>query len=412
MAAIAHSQTTHDGPTTSSSTTYVSVATINSTEFVANAKYLLLVTAQVGTSNAGNDENHFRVVHGSTSFPSSELEGEYNDAYSFVYTWWTVFTQPGSAETIDFQIRNVGGVDTANVRNLRMVSIRLDEDLTENTDWYFNESSTLIEHTTTFDSTSRAQLSWTPGSAGDNWLVLSRFRVQTVNINVNHGYRMIVGPTGSETQRRRNMSREREDPVQDETIYSQAWVYSSVPAASQSAIVESRDDTSGGADQNDHSHSAVFVLNLSNFETVSSVEATGVFDYTGSGLTNFQQQASVTHTPATAGDQLLIADTFCVFSTGSHDGRYRLQEGATSYPNADWELNNSMDANDPTDRFNGPLMYIQNLSAAGHTLDLDVAATNSSNDFEAGIIIAISMELGGGPPAPAGGMLAAMLGAI
>lgn len=393
MAAVAHSQTTHDGPTTTSSTTYISVATIASTEFVATGDYLLLVTAQVGTSNDANDENHFRVVHGSTSFPSSELEGEFNADYGFVYSWWTVFTQPATAEAIGFEMRNIGGTDTANVRNLRMVAIRLDADFTENTDWYFNESSTLEQHTTTFSSTNRASLSWTPGTAGDDWLVLSRFRVQTVNINVNHGYRMMVGATGSETQRRRNLSREREDPVQDETIYSQAWLYSSVPASGQSAIVESRDDTSGGADQNDHSHSAVFVLNLSAFEAVTSAENAS-YDYTGSGLTSFEQQLSVSHTPSTTGDQLIIADTFCVFSTGSHDARWRLQEGATSYPNSDWETRNSMDANDSTDRFNGPMMFIQSLSAASHTLDLDVAATNSSNDFEAGIIIAISMELG------------------
>ena len=177
MAAIAHSHTIDVGPNAQTGTSYTTEASIASTEFVDNGVYLIVVSAHVGSSSTGDDDNRWRCVHGSTEFTDSLHRGEFNADYSYTYSWFTVFTQPATAEAIHFQAQSSDGVVTVNSRDISMFAMRLDDDLDEDTgsggDWKFDESTTDTVHTTTFSPTNRASVTWTPDTAGDDWLILS-----------------------------------------------------------------------------------------------------------------------------------------------------------------------------------------------------------------------------------------------
>ena len=194
MAAIAHAQTIDDTVSSTTSATYVSAGSINSSNFVGSGKYLLIVTAQVGSSSAASNAPEFHVIHGSTEFASSHMRAELNADPSWNYAWFTVFTQPATPETIEFEHLS-DGTNSSTVHNLRMIAIRLDDDLTENTDWHFVEDTTgPTTHTTAM--VERESLTFTPGTAGNEWLILARGQFVINSASVNYEMELLHGGTG------------------------------------------------------------------------------------------------------------------------------------------------------------------------------------------------------------------------
>ena len=399
MTAIAFLKAEVDGNFSNDDETYEKPTGAGITSgFVGSAKYLLLVFAQIGTDDAGNQHNEIHIVHGTTEFPSSLWEGELNTTHSYNYFWWTVFTQTSDPEDIDFEFNSgdVGVGTELNMRNFRMYAIRIDDDLTEDTDWFFNESSTTQAHSgTAWESTNRATKAWTPGSADDDWLILWRTRIIANAGSPEMMSRMQYGATSSEAVVTGTNAREREDPEDDRTTYGGFFVAKSVPANSRTAFIETRDDAVDT--QNDHSHSAVFILNLAKFEDHSDVNTVG----STAQATSFAEVATVTHDPATSGDSLVFGSCDNEFANANHNAWKRLQFGGTSDP-TDVENRISDDGNDASDDFGSTVMVLHSFSAST-AIDLDAQASTTANNVHHRQIVAFSMELAGnGAPASTG----------
>ena len=388
MAAIDVLEAEVDGPFSNDDATYEKPTGAGITSgFVGSAKYLVLVFAQIGTDDAGNQHNEVHMVHGSTEFPESLWEGELNADISYNYFWWTVFTQTATPEDIDFQFNSgdVGAGTALNMRNFRMYAIRIDDDLTENTDWFFDESTTTVANTTTWSNTNRASQAWTPAAADDDWLVLWRGRIVHNAGTPEAGVRLQYGVTSSEAVVTGNNWREREDPDDDRTTYGGFYVAKAVSAAGHTALIETADDAVDT--QTDHSHSGVFILNLAKFEDHSDVHTAGS---TAQSAT-FAEVATVTHDPATTGDSLVLASSDNEFAAGTHHQWKRIQFAGTSDP-TDVENRISDDANDAADDFGSTVMVMHSFSAST-AIDLDARASNTSNNVHHRQIVAISMEL-------------------
>ncbi len=392
MAAIAFLEAEADGPFQVLSTTYSKPTGCGITAgWVGSAKYLILIFGQIGCDNAGNASNEFHMVHGSTEFGSSLWEGELNAAHAYNHFWWTVHTQTATPEDIDFQM-NSGSTtagDEANLRNFRMYAIRIDDDLTENTDWFFDESSTTQAHEAAgaWSNTNRATQAWTPTAVND-WLILWRTRIaaNAGPIPPQIESRLQYGVTGSETVVTGTNSREREDPGDDRTTFGGFYIAKAVTAAGHTAFIETRDSETD-TPQNDHLHSGVFILDLSKFLNHSDVLNTGSIAQSAT----FAQVATVTHDPDVAGDSLVFGSCDNEANAASDDAWKRLQFGGTSDP-TDVESRISDDANDPDDDFGSTVMVMHNFTAST-AIDLDARATDTLNNVHHRQILAWSMEL-------------------
>jgi hypothetical protein len=174
MAAIAHAMRVNVTNQTTASTSYIDAtnADIASGNFTAGNKYLILVMAQGGNTGTGGN-NRVRVVHGTTAFADSTDETWPNSATNRRhYFWWTVWTAV-SGEDINVQYSTDAGSATLNF--VILLAINLSDDVTENTDWFYAECSTNDALTTTF--LDGATITFTPGTASHNWLVLTNAQV-------------------------------------------------------------------------------------------------------------------------------------------------------------------------------------------------------------------------------------------
>ncbi|MGH9909990.1 MAG: hypothetical protein ACRD32_05060, partial [Nitrososphaerales archaeon] len=161
---------------TTTSATYVNVtdSSITSGNFTAGKKYLIIATAQFdGSSIASNAM--VRLAHGSTAFAGSNMTKEPMavTTQEYTYGYWTVWTAV-SGEDVSLQFACEGGC-TVGVDNIGLFAMNLSDDLTENTDWFVSENSTSIPHSTTFKT--GAQITFTPATAGHDWLVLAKDNV-------------------------------------------------------------------------------------------------------------------------------------------------------------------------------------------------------------------------------------------
>jgi hypothetical protein len=159
---------------TNASYTDLADCTISSASFTVGKRYLLLVTAQhsniTTTGICG-----LRVEHGTTAFAESESEQTVPSAGDYiVYTWMTVWTAV-TGEGITLQGMVEAGGRTQRVNFVSLLAIQLDDYLTENTDWFFNERANDDALSTT--PMAGATVTFTPATASQDWLVLSSAQI-------------------------------------------------------------------------------------------------------------------------------------------------------------------------------------------------------------------------------------------
>lgn len=396
------------GPFTTTGTTFVnpSGCTIAAASITGSTDYLMLCFATIGHDNNGagadaHDQYEWRVTAGGTEIASSNSRAEFGKPNDADHTdlhqwwfWWTQYTSPASPVDIDFEQRSNHATYGIVSRNVRIYMLELDGDM----EWVWNESTTTVVNTATFSGTNRATRTWTPSTAGNDWLLLWRGR-DDADGNMNSEVQLMFGGAAVNGP----SSREREDPDEFHTM-SGFHVAESVAASSQTASIETRNDSTGT--NSSHTHSGVFALDLSAFETVSHVLTNTTSIVNGLAPT-FAEIATVTHNPATSGDSLVLAHTEIEF-TSLHDVWSRIQYAGTSDP-ADLDTRKMAIGLDSTDDWGRTYCQVHNFTGST-AVDFDSMATTVQNRPRDTRILCISKEKVSAGPTSTGTL--ALMGAI
>ncbi len=357
--------------------------------FTGSKKYLVIVNALFRGSNIDRVFG-IKVVHGATptDFASSvkQIEPSSLATYDYDYFWFDVFDQPATPETIKVQFKTLDSGQTVFADEIRVFAINLTDDLTENTDWHFNENTSGATHTATAfgaGQTDRASITFTPGSAGDDWLILSRARIEIKTANDNYE---IATLDESDTLVRQRITHEGEDFTDEFRVHTIPWVAEGLSAAVHTYKIQSRDDS---GTQNDYDSSAILALNLDLFESHSVIQTAGTV---ASTPTSFSELATLgSYSPTTTGDHLVIGDALFTDGGGALT-KLRLQFAGTSDPTG-WETDSTQwQAWDGTDETNLPVAVIRSIASSGVVVDLD-GQGSSINVWSDRTLIAFSMEL-------------------
>ncbi len=384
-------QTTNQS-TTSSSYTDVSGASISSSSFTAGRKYLIYVTAAIG-GTVNSDVDAYQVLHGSTAFASSEHIGEPYDDNSgitrYYYGWFTVWTAV-SSEGIKMQFKKDSGSGSTQIDNIHIAALEISEDLTENTDWYSNETATEDTLDTTFGDTNDASITVSSG-ADEIWWVSAYSRIRALD-------------TGDQTESRINrdsgadvaplISTEGEDTNGKRTqLMTNVYKLSS---GSHTFKQESRHDAGSAPVR---THSGIFAIRLDQFDVHTTEaaynEAEISPDTNNSFATSPVQALTASIQPNTTGDVFCIG--YMVYDINSTiKSRARMQVDNSDQPATQTSDFYEIYRWDSTDELPVVFSEIVNLDTTSHNIDMDVTSTDTIPKFEDRMIVAFTLELAGG----------------
>jgi hypothetical protein len=379
---------------TSTSTSFVDVTngSISSASFVTDAKYLISVTAQLDGSSAAVN-TAAQTLHGTTAFTDSVWSNQTNTATTnkILYAWWTVWTAV-SGEGIKLQFKNQAAA-TAGIDNVTLVAIKI-SDLTENTDWKYQEVNAVTALVTTGDSTANnAIVTVIPTTAGHDWLCLTKSRITGTNIAASTGSRIVRSGEASSTGP--FVQVEGEDATNDSQVYTLARVFN-LGAASNTFTEK------GFAAQSNNGNrqtSAVFILNLNKFRNHANAYSDA--SVTALSTTAYATQASTASiTPSVTGD--VWAYAFMTFDSNSAGNNFKARMqidnvdqpgGANAQTGDNYILQTSWDV---TDELPFNIQTIDSLtSGSAHPVDLDASesATTGTPGARAKGVFAVTMEL-------------------
>jgi hypothetical protein len=307
--------------TTAATTTYVDLCSIPSTSFVAGKTYLILASITTMHGSAAN-EARVRLVHGAGTGADwgaganidfgMAFEG-LNGTQEHEIQYMTVFTQPGTAETIKLQMASSSTTTVTNIAS-QIFALKLSDDFVQNTDWFYNEFVT--DYTGTATATSKASISITPPNTTDKWLIIGDATWDVVSITTPIGFELhdSAGVVLS------SMQVEGEDATNEFIHHSLVWTGSFPTTAARTLSV--RPFNSGSSIFLD---SAVFALNLSKFQqNISFFDAAEVAPAASPTFTNI---ATGSVTPTVTGNWFYIAGfNNDVGATATDDLSVRLQD--------------------------------------------------------------------------------------
>lgn len=158
-----------------STTTWVDICQIAAGSFTASKKYLIICNAQVSTNSSAN-EVRIRLVSGTTPTVFTDASLAYELTASVQVNsvgYFTVFDQPGTAEAITLQISS-SSTNTSTAVLGQIFAMKLSDDFTEDTDWWYEEQ--LTDYTTTSalsatDATESASESFTANGTTTYWIL-------------------------------------------------------------------------------------------------------------------------------------------------------------------------------------------------------------------------------------------------
>lgn len=388
MAAIGHGRSI-EGDLQTTNASFTTVATISDASLkINNAKFLLIVKA--GLHNAGaNDTGGMQVVHGSTVFPTSvmdtiECNGTSQAGGTWSYVFMTVFTQPATAEDVLVQLVN-HSTTTTFARETEVYWIRLDADLTEDTDWFFVEDTGDVNHTTS----PVTQSTLTQSFAAGNWLILSGYHIQIDSTAINYEVILDSSGGGLTASTEPNVIQEGED-TNDQIVGMIARVFN-LDGTSATFNLQTQDIGSGA---NDWIGSSIFALNLEKFDDHFTFENMG--DVATS--TSFVEIGNAEPVVSVTGDWFIGA--FCTCDINNVNRRFAMQiqeSGADiTEPGVDLLFYRGHDS---IDEVQGNAFALVSLTAGTQDIDFDADASGTGGEYEDRSLYGFSMELAG-PPAP------------
>ncbi len=397
MADLPHNFTEFQGSQTHNSATWTVVTNQNITSgnFVVGRKYLIYATNKFEGRGLSEDLGT-RILHGTTVFPESNIRiqsrgvSEEMHQYKFLAVWTAV-----SGEGISMEASRPSGSQANFVKEASIFTLEISEELTENTDWHFNENFTEQEATTSFSTTNNATITFTPPSAGDDWLI--------IGVQKHTGFSTV---TSIETRMRRTGEATEngfiaayEGESSGDTINHLNCMVKNLGASSNTFEMQFR-NTSGT--QWDRGYGLVFAINLSKFTSHVIQHDESSF---ASNNTNFDisddpvEIMTQDFTPATAGD------VWSFFWSQNNDftvvfDRARLQIDNVDNPPGQTALNmrQGMGHDGGKDQLMFNQQTVDNLTAASHTWDIDWTHINTDTWAFDSILTVVRLEVGSGPP--------------
>ncbi len=399
MAEIAHAfaeQTSIQTHTGDTSWTDISGAAIASGSFTAGKKYLLICKANFG-GNSFSGSFGIKTLHGSTDFGTSVYQLEpavISPLIYYSYFWFTVWTAIAS-EGIKMQYQNVNNTgDTVHADQLTLCAINLSDDVTENTDWYFDETVTDTSLSTTWSTSNNGSVTFTPSGAS-NWLIMTASRIDVSSVSVQFESR--INSSGDVTDTEPKVSQEGEDTTNDFLVFGLLRAFA-LTNQSNTFTEQSRVDSGSGAGP--RKSSAIFALNLDKFDVHANI-------YTAAELAlattpNYDTEIQTLGiTPNTTGDVLILSHfIFDAQTTGSATSKRN--KSRQQVDNADQPPGQTADARalnsnwDATDELIVADMTVESLDNTLHTIAVDGDTDISSGGdprAEDRSIVAFSMEL-------------------
>lgn len=388
MAEIAHDfaeQTTGQTHTGDNTWTDISGAAIASGSFSTGDKYLIICKANSGIDN-GNGNFGIRVLHGSTIFGTSVDQREPRlSAVDMPYLWFTVWTAIAS-EGIKMQFATVNNTgDTVRSDQITMFIMNLSDDVTENTDWYFDEDVSDTSLDTSQSSSNNAAVTFTP-SGNSDWLVMTTSRIDVSAANIQ--FESIIDSSGDVTDTEPKVSVEGEDPTYDYFVFSLLRVFA-LTNQSNTFTEKSRVDSGSGAGP--RKSSAIFALNLEKF-----VDHEDIYTAAEIALTTVAWEVEVqtlSITPSQTADTLILSHYIYDGDQNLHGSR--VQVDGTDQPTGQTALTYPWVENDATDEAIIAHMTVENLDNTSHTVDIDayVDATTNTPAAEDRTILILPLEL-------------------
>jgi len=387
--------------TTTASFATVSGMSISSSFFTAGKKYLILTSVQTHSAPGTTTNVKLKLRHGTTDFTStdSDVNNSANVGWA-VYSTLVVWTAV-SSEGVDLQV--FGGANDGIIDRCALFVMNLSDDLVENTDWFYNETTASQGLSTT--PANGGTITFTPGTAGNDWLVLS-----TVKINSTDQTNSIISTLARSGEASSSAPSWRILPNQGANNSNVQCVGRAFSLGNVSNTFTEQSSMSAGTSAT-RVRSAVFAINLNKFKD-HAVAYTDADVNLGTGSYGTALQ-TLSITPSVTGDVWM----------GSYWGYDRNNAGGT--PNSHWRLqldNADQPAGQTADAYGfalgdgsgdeEPYMMttLANLSNASHTLDLDgdVASTTNAPSGQHRQLWAVTMELAAG----GGGASADLMGQI
>ncbi len=369
------------------STTYVDIpgATIGSSSFTAGRKYLLVFTAQVASPLSSLRNAYIQTLHGTTVFPGSEFSFRTVDNPArYTYYWFTVWTAV-SGEGVKLQHHIEGNTVRVDTDQITMFKLDLG-DLTENTDWSFNENTagdTIGFAGPNWDGL--ASVTFTPPAASD-WLVMATMRGDPDSTSVEYASR--IARSGEAVEGQPLTQWGGRDATLDRYVQTLARVYS-LTTASNTFTQESR--CSSGCSY-PRTYSSVFALNLNKFEDRASVWTEAPIDLSTTDFATQIQTLSLT--PTRTADVWIVGQTAVDVDATANYHKFRLQVDNVDQPGTQtsdayiqWE---NFDA---IDEVLSAIQTVENLGATAHAFDLDASREGTTATAEDRVIFAVSLVL-------------------
>jgi hypothetical protein len=394
MAELAHAFVEQTTRQTVTGVTYGTVASIPSSEFVADGVYIIRITALIDSSTT-NFRMETKFIHGSTDFSGVEYAKKTLTAGSgapYTYIGHQVWTAV-SGEAINLQIRGLDAAQVVGADTIAMVVARLDADLVENTDYWQAERN--VDDALDTTGVNGANISLTP-PAGTDLLVLTCSRIDVDSVTSSFGSRIISTGTFNES----SPSGVREGEISAEfLITSHARVFTGLAASAQTFTEQSFSEQSSGGIR---TNSKLFAIRLDVFKNHVSAwtvaaEVLGTTDWAD------PFQVGISLTPDVAGDVWIIANA--VFDAGNalREVAYRLQVDNVDQPTG-WEAGDLIESTaDATDEMPFGTQTVENLTAAAHTFDFEGDAsggTTGAPEVEDRMLCAFTFELAAGAAQP------------
>jgi hypothetical protein len=269
----------------------------------------------------------------------------------------------------DFTVKLATGTASSAVylEKSELLIIRLSDFGTENTDWFWNKSTSVVVNTTSYSATNRAAVTWTP-STSEDWVYFAYSHTALDQTANNAEARVTLdGSLDSGDWSSEAVSTAEEWP-------RSWWSYlSSLSTSSHTLAMETRDD--GGTTLNDHRESAIFVFRKAKWSDVY-VNETGTNAVAASSDV---QVATITDTLTTSQPLVIWGEGILDLGTTNAAGFLWVRENGSTVLDPTVTRTSGLGcswSHDTTDELmQGVLAY---KSSASGTLDLDLFAGHTS----------------------------------
>ena len=372
-----------------STTAWVDVCTIAAGSFTASKKYLILAIAHIRSDTSSANETRVRLVHGGTPTLFTDANSAYEETSAdqdTVVGWMEVWTQPGTAELVKLQVSS-SSTSTHRVILGQIFALKLDDDLTLNTDYFYNEVTG--DYTTTVTPTAQASVTFTPNGT-DSYLVIAQSAVDTVGITTEYYQSIYDSVEGLDTPK---IEVESEDATNEYRNYLLARVFTP-SAASHTFSTRISGETAG-----DHIalSSRIFVIRLNKFAAFGQAYTAAEDQPVAAASWETEQTLSVT--PTVNGDWFYIGYFGNDVGTLTDDLQTRLQvnpdgSGLVSDP-AYGDTSPGQDAWDATDVTPFAIFNFRSLaSGAARAINLDCQMVSGTTlRVQERTLAAFSMQL-------------------